>query len=81
MPRVSFIRQYSITTSLHATVLALNTNAVQQALRELAFVGLSGAEHNVQRQTASVCRQMYFGAKTTARATQPIITGDIGMFF
>ncbi len=33
--------QYSLTTSLHTTFLALNTNAVQRTLFELAFMDLS----------------------------------------
>ncbi|MND13811.1 hypothetical protein D3C80_39900 [compost metagenome] len=45
------------------------------------FHELDPAQHDVQRDTASVCCQMDFCAKTTARATQAIISGDIGIFF
>lgn len=47
MSGVGFISQYGITTSLHATVLALNTNAVQQTLCELTFVGLPRTKHYI----------------------------------
>jgi hypothetical protein len=47
MSGVGFISQYNMTTTLHAAVLALDTNAVQKTLCELAFMGLSGTQNDV----------------------------------
>jgi len=46
MTGVGFICQNSMTTSLHAAILALNTSTVQQTLCELTFMGLSGAQYD-----------------------------------
>ena len=44
---VDYVSQHCMATTLHAVVLALNTNTAQKTLCKLAFVSLTGTQYDI----------------------------------